>query len=297
MSPDFDRSSADCERIVYLNGEFLPDSSARVSIFDRGFLMSDGVYEVTSVADGKLLEYDDHMTRLSRSLAVLGMENPLNEHTWLEIHRDLMRRNRLTDGMIYVQVTRGSVGDREFEYPPAGTRQTVVLFTQSRPHASKNVQASTGVKVISLPDLRWGRRDVKTIQLLYSSMGKMEAKRRGADDAWFTDGEYVTEGTSNNAFIVKDKSIITRPLSNDILHGTTRASLLRFAAEENYRIEERPFTLKEALNADEAFFTSSVAYVVPVVEIDGRRLGTGKPGSVAKRLRSLYLERALKEAV
>ncbi|WP_313349854.1 D-amino-acid transaminase [Paracoccus sp. (in: a-proteobacteria)] len=284
-------------RTVYLNGDYLPETEARVSIFDRGFVMGDGVYEVTSVLDGKLLDFAGHMKRLTRSLAELEMGNPLSDNEWLEAHRKLLELNGVTEGMIYLQVTRGNPGDRDFAYPPKDTPQTVVMFTQSKPGLADNPQAKTGIRVISIPDLRWHRRDIKTVQLLYPSMAKMEAKHRGVDDAWFTEDGFVTEGTSNNTYIVKGGRIITRQLSNDILHGITRASLLRFAAEAQMQIEERPFTIEEAQAADEAFFTSASAFVLPVVEIDGIKLGSGQPGPVAARLRELYLEESRKTAV
>lgn len=284
-------------RTVYLNGEYLPETEARISIFDRGFVMADGVYEVTSVLGGKLLDFTAHLARLDRSLAALGMGNPLQPQAWLDAHRKLLELNELTDGMIYLQVTRGNPGDRDFTYPPEDTPQTVVMFTQSKPGLADNPQAKTGIRVVSVPDLRWHRRDIKTVQLLYPSMAKMEAKHRGADDAWFTEDGFVTEGTSNNTYIVKDGRIITRPLSHDILHGITRAALLRYAAEAQMQIEERPFTIAEAQAADEAFFTSASAFVLPVVEVDGAPLGNGKPGPVAARLREIYLEESLKTAI
>ncbi|MDQ7262167.1 D-amino-acid transaminase [Paracoccus sp. PS-1] len=284
-------------RTVYLNGDYLPETEATVSIFDRGFVMGDGVYEVTSVLDGKLLDFAGHMKRLTRSLAELGMGNPLTDEEWLHAHRQLVTLNDVTEGMVYLQVTRGNPGDRDFAYPPEDTPQTVVMFTQSKPGLAANPQARTGLRVISIPDLRWHRRDIKTVQLLYPSMAKMEAKARGADDAWLVEDGFVTEGTSNNTYIVKDGKIVTRPLSNDILHGITRASLLRYAAEAQMQIEERPFTIEEAQAADEAFFTSASAFVLPVVEIDGVKLGQGTPGPVATRLRELYLEESLKTAV
>ncbi|MDK8873454.1 MULTISPECIES: D-amino-acid transaminase [Paracoccus] len=284
-------------RTVYLNGDYLPETEAKVSIFDRGFVMGDGVYEVTSVLDGKLLDFAGHMKRLTRSLDELGMGNPLGDDEWLLAHRKLLELNALTEGMVYLQVTRGNPGDRDFAYPPEDTPQTVVMFTQSKPGLADNPQAKTGIRVISIPDMRWHRRDIKTVQLLYPSMAKMEAKHRGADDAWFTEDGFVTEGTSNNTYIVKDGKIVTRQLSNDILHGITRASLLRYAAEAQMQIEERPFTIEEAQAADEAFFTSASAFVLPVVEIDGVQLGGGKPGPVAARLRELYLEESRKSAI
>ncbi|CAM2976635.1 D-alanine transaminase [Paracoccus aminovorans] len=284
-------------RTVYLNGEYLPETEARVSIFDRGFVMADGVYEVTSVLQGKLLDFAGHLARLGRSLGELQMGNPLSAEEWLTIHRKLVELNGIHEGMIYLQVTRGNPGDRDFAYPPEDTPQTVVLFTQSKPGLADNPQARAGMRVVSVEDLRWGRRDIKTVQLLYPSMAKMEAKRRGVDDAWLVEDGFVTEGTSNNTYIVKDGRIITRQLSQDILHGITRASLLRYAAEAQMQIEERPFTIAEAQAADEAFFTSASAFVMPVVEVDGVALGSGRPGPVATRLRELYLEESLKTAI
>ena len=284
-------------RIVHVNGDWLPEAEAKVSVFDRGFLMADGVYEVTSVLGGKLLDFEGHCRRLDRSLRELGMGNPHSDAEWLALHRDIVARNGITDGLVYLQVTRGNPGDRDFAYPPEGTPQTVVLFTQSKPGLADNPAAKTGWRVISIPDQRWARRDIKTVQLLYPSMAKMAAKAAGVDDAWFEEDGTVTEGTSNNAYIVKDGKIITRPLSNDILHGITRATLLRFAAEAQMEVVERAFTIAEAQQADEAFITSASAYVMPVVEIDGAAVGTGKPGPVAARLREIYLDETQKAAV
>ncbi len=284
-------------RTVYLNGEYLPETEAKVSIFDRGFVMADGVYEVTSVLQGKLLDFPAHLVRLDRSLGELQMGNPLPAEEWLAIHRKLVELNNIDEGMIYLQVTRGNPGDRDFVFPPQDTPQTVVLFTQAKPGLVDNPQARTGIRVVSVEDQRWRRRDIKTVQLLYPSLAKMEAKRRGADDAWLVEDGFVTEGTSNNTYIVKDGKVITRPLSSDILHGITRASLLRFAAEAQMQIEERAFTIEEAKQADEAFFTSASAFVLPVVEVDGVKLGGGTPGPVAARLRELYLEESLKTAI
>ncbi len=285
-------------RTVYLNGEYLPEEEARVSIFDRAFLMADGVYEVTSVLDGKLIDFDGHAARLARSLGELDMTMPMSVEALLEIHRELVRLNDLDEGMIYLQITRGAPGDRDFVFPdPDETPQTVVLFTQSKPGLADNPAAKKGIKVISIPDLRWDRRDIKTVQLLYPSMGKMAAKAAGCDDAWLVEDGFVTEGTSNNAYIVKGGRIITRNLSNDILHGITRAAVLRFAREAQMEVEERPFTIEEAQAADEAFITSASTFVMPVVEVDGARLGDGTPGPVATRLREIYLEEVRKAAI
>jgi len=284
-------------RIVYVNGEYLPEEEAKVSVFDRGFLFADGVYEVTSVLEGKLIDFDGHAKRLERSLSELDMTRPLTREGLLDVHRELIARNALTEGMIYLQITRGSDGDRDFVFPdPEHTRPSVVLFTQAKMIAD-NPTAGTGIKVISIEDIRWGRRDIKTVQLLYPSMGKMMAKKAGADDAWMVEDGFVTEGTSNNAYIVKDGTIITRHLGNEILHGITRAAVLRFAREAQMKIEERPFTLDEARAADEAFVTSASAFVMPVVEIDGATVGAGSPGPVAKRLREIYLEESRRAAL
>ena len=285
-------------RTVYVNGEYMPENEARVSIFDRGFLMADGVYEVTSVLDGKLIDFEGHAIRLQRSLNELDMANPISKEELLDVHRELVRLNDVEEGMIYLQITRGAPGDRDFVFPdPETTKPTIVLFTQNKPGLAESPAARKGMKVISIEDIRWGRRDIKTVQLLYPSMGKMMAKKAGADDAWMIEDGFVTEGTSNNAYIVKGNKIITRALSNDILHGITRAAVLRFAREAQMEVEERNFTIDEAKEADEAFITSASTFVMPVVEIDGVSLGGGVPGRVAPRLREIYLEESLKKAI
>lgn len=284
-------------RTVYVNGAYLPEDQATVSIFDRGFLMADGVYEVTSVLDGKLIDFAGHTARLARSLSELDMASPCSDDALLEIHRELVRLNAIEEGMIYLQVTRGNPGDRDFAYPPADTKPTLVLFTQNKPGLANTPAAKTGWKVICVPDLRWGRRDIKTVQLLYPSMAKMAAKAAGVDDAWFIEEGHITEGTSNNAYIVKGNTIITRPLSNEVLHGITRAALLRLAAGAQMKVEERPFTLDEAQSADEAFISSATAFVMPVVEIDGAALSGCKVGPIATRMREIYLDEMRKAAI
>lgn len=284
-------------RIVYVNGDYLPETEAKISIFDRGFLFADGVYEVTSVLDGKLIDFAGHATRLERSLNELEMQTPVTMDALLEIHRELVARNEITDGLVYLQITRGAAADRDFAYPAEDTPPTIVLFTQNKPGLAESPAAKTGIKVISIEDQRWGRRDIKTVQLLYPSMGKMMAKAAGADDAWMVEDGAVTEGTSNNAYIVKGNTIITRHLGNEILHGITRAAVLRFAREAQMKVEERAFTMDEAKAADEAFVTSASTFVMPVVEIDGQAVGTGVPGSVASRLREIYLDESRKAAI
>ena len=285
-------------RTVFVNGAYVPENEAKISIFDRGFLMADGVYEVTSVLQGKLIDFEGHAVRLERSLNELDMGMPCTMDELLEIHRELVRVNEIDEGLVYLQITRGSDGDRDFAFPdPETTKPTLVLFTQSKQGMANSAASQKGAKIISIEDIRWGRRDIKTVQLLYPSMGKMMAKKVGCDDAWMVEEGFVTEGTSNNAYIVKGNKIITRGLSNDILHGITRAAVLRMAKEAQMEVEERSFTIEEAKEADEAFTTSASAFVMPVVEIDGATMGDGTPGPIAKRLREIYLDESLKKAI
>lgn len=281
-------------RIVYVNGQYFPEEEASISIFDRGFLMADAVYEVTSVLDGKLLEFEGHLKRLKRSLSELNMPEPSVFNDLLEIHRKLVNDNQVEQGGVYLQVTRG-VADRDFVYPK-DVEPTLVIFTQSKDILGSPL-VNSGMKVISIDDLRWGRRDIKTVQLLYPSMGKMMAKAADCDDAWMVEDGYVTEGTSNNAYIVVGNKIITRELSNDILHGITRASVLRYAKDAQMIVEERSFSVDEVKSADEAFITSASTFVMPVVEFDGVLIGTGKPGNVSKRLREIYIEESRNKAI
>ncbi|MGB1264638.1 MAG: D-amino-acid transaminase [Nereida ignava] len=282
-------------RTVYVNGQYLPENEATVSIFDRGFLFADGVYEVTSVIGGKLLDFDGHAVRLERSLNELEMAHPVTKDELLEIHRQLVERNEITDGLVYLQITRGAA-DRDFAYPK-DAEPTIVLFTQNKPGLAQSPVADRGMKVISIEDQRWGRRDIKTVQLLYPSMGKMAAKAQGADDAWMVEDGFVTEGTSNNAYIIKDNVLITRHLGNEILHGITRKAVLEFARVAQITVEERSFTMEEAKAADEAFITSATTFVMPVVQIDDTPIGSGQPGPLTKRLREIYLEESIKAAI
>ena len=274
-------------RTVFVNGAYVPEAEARISVFDRGFLFADGVYEVVSVLGGKLVDFDGHMARLRRSLGELRMEMPLTEAELLAMHRELVARNAVDEGMVYMQVTRGAA-DRDFVFPPPETPQSVVAFTQVGALIDR-ASARDGIRVVTVPDIRWGRRDIKTVQLLAPSLAKMAAKTAGVDDAWMVEDGVVTEGTSNNAYIVAGGAIVTRNLSQSILHGITRAAVLRLAAEAQMRVEERPFTVEEAKAADEAFITSASAFVTPVVEIDGAAIGSGAPGAIAARLREIYI--------
>jgi D-alanine transaminase len=283
-------------RTVFVNGEFLPEEDAKVSIFDRGFLMADAVYEVTTVLEGKLIDFPAHMERLQRSLNELDMDAPQWMDDLLSIHQKLIAENDLTTGMIYLQVSRG-VADRDFAFPAAGTPASLVLFTQAKDPLA-NPMYETGARGITVPDQRWGRRDIKTTQLLYPSMAKMMAKNAGVDDAWMEEDGFINEGTSNNTWIVtKDGKLVTRHLSNSILHGITRKAVQRCAELLQMEVEERPYTKEEAAEASEAFFTSASAFVCPVVEINGNTIGEGKPGSVVSKLRTIYLEEAMKAAV
>ncbi len=282
-------------RIVYLNGAWLPEADAKVSVFDRGFLFADAIYEVTAVIGGRLIEYAGHAARLQRSLAELALQLPLSPEELLAVHRDIVRRNDLQEGLIYLQVSRGAA-DRDFSYPKDAV-PTVVLFTQAKP-VLDNPRAKTGISVVTQPDLRWARRDIKTVQLLYPSMAKMEAARFGADDAWLVEDGFVTEATSATAHIVtRDGTLVTRELSNAILHGITRASTLEIARRAGIPVDVRPFTPEEALGAAEAFITSATSFVLPVTRIDGRPVGNGVPGPVTARLRELYIAEKLASAI
>ncbi|TIO24068.1 D-amino-acid transaminase [Mesorhizobium sp.] len=283
-------------RQVYVNGDYLPETEARVSIFDRGFLFADGVYEVTLVLDGRLVDFSSHMARLRRSLGELEMPFSLRDENLLEIHRELIERNEVSEGLVYLQVTRGAA-DRDFIYPKEPTPNTVVLFTQKKSIVDSPL-AVHGQHVVTLDDLRWRRCDIKTVQLLYPSMAKMQAKSQGADDAWLVKDGFITEGSSSNAFIVTiDGKIVTRDLSVDILQGITREAVLLYAGNVQLRLEERPFTVEEIENATEAFSTSASGLVNPVVSINGKPIGAGKPGSITADLRQIYVERSRASAI
>jgi len=279
-------------RTVYVNGSFVPEADAKVSVFDRAFLFADGVYEVTAVVGGRPLDLDGHLQRLDRSLAEMQIDPPLTHAKWRALHRELIARNEVDEGIVYLEVTRG-VADRDFLFPE-GVTPTVVAFTQSR-KLLDNPYAKTGVKVITIPDLRWKRRDIKSTSLLAQTMGKQQAKLRGAYEAWMVEDGYVTEGTSSTAFILDaDGCIVTQPLGHHILPGVTRRAVLRLAEAKGLAIEERPFTVVEAMQAREAFMSAASAFVLPVVEIDGAKIGDGRPGPVALEFRRLYIEEAMR---
>nr|WP_315456797.1 D-amino-acid transaminase [uncultured Sphingorhabdus sp.] len=281
-------------RIIYLNGQFVPENEGKVSVFDRGFLFADAVYEVVSVLDGKLVDFDGHVARLARSLGEIGISGAPDASDWLDICRALVAHNDLAEGMIYWQVTRGTPDDRDFVFPAAGTKPTVLAFTQARSLAD-NPLARRGSRVVTMPDLRWGRADIKTTQLLYASLMKNAAIAQNVDDVWMERGGFVTEGSAQNAHIItQDGVLVTHPLNREILHGITRAAVLPLVA---HHIEERPFTVAEAEQAAEAFVSSASGFVMPVVEINGKTIGNGTPGSATVQLREAYIDWARRTAI
>jgi D-alanine transaminase len=282
-------------RIAYVNGAFMPLEQATVPILDRGFLFGDGIYEVAGVLGGKLLDNDAHLDRLFRCLNEIGIANPYPKAKWIELELEMVRRNALVEGLVYFEVTRGTA-DRDFAFPK-NVAPNVVMFTQAKV-ITNAPQARTGVPVITVPDLRWKRRDIKSVSLLAQVLAKQAAAAAGAYEAWMVEDGFVTEGGSSSAFIItRAGALVTRPLSNSILPGITRQSVLRLAAEHRLTVEERLFTLAEAHEAAEAFLTSASSFVMPVVTIDGRAVGDGKPGPLATRLRQLYIEMATATAI
>ena len=278
-------------RIVYLNGEFLPFDQARVPVMDRGFLFADGIYEVSAIIDGRLVDNTEHLARLDRSLGEIGIRNPHDAAEWERLQTELVARNAVPEGLIYMQVTRG-VYERDFAFPPAATPPTVMMFTQAKTVIANRL-AETGAKVVTVEDLRWKRRDIKSVALLAQVLAKQAAAEAGVAEAWMVEDGAVTEGSSSTAFIAtKDGRLVTRPLSKALLPGITRAAVMRLAAETGLAVEERPFSVEEAYAAAEAFYTSASAFVMPVIAIDGRPIGEGAPGPIARRLRELYIAMA-----
>jgi len=279
--------------VVYLNGNYVDADKAVVSAFDRGFLMADAVYEVTAALDGKLVDFNAHMARLDRSLSELDYTVRLDRDQLLEAHRQIVSRNNITHGLIYMQITRGSAGERLFTFPdPKKVPPTIFICVRSKFDLSRNPGFEKGIRVITVPDQRWLRCDIKTTQLLSASLAKMAAKAAGADDAWFVEGTEVTEGSSNNAYIVRGKTVITREPSHRILNGITRTALVAAAAKAGLTVEERRFTVAEAKEADEAFITSASDFVMPVVSVDGVTIGQGTPGPITRLMQELYVAEA-----
>jgi D-alanine transaminase len=276
-------------RIVYVNGAWLPEEEARISVFDRGFLFADGLYEVTAVIAGKLVDLDAHLARMERSCGEVKLALTWSRAELKAIHEELVRRNHLIDGGVYLQITRGAA-DRSFTFPK-NAAPTLVLFTQARPMER---DVSQGYKLLSVPDLRWKRRDIKSVALLAQVLAKQAAAEAGCDEAIMVEDGVVTEGGSSTAWIVKGDTLISRPLSNAVLPGITRAAVLAYLAETGMKFEERTFTVAEMLAADEVIVTAATALVMPATELDGQRIGGGQPGPAARRLREIYFDLAAK---
>lgn len=281
-------------RVVFVNGEFVPYADAKIPIMDRGFLFADGIYEVAAVIDGRLVDNEAHLARLDRSLGEIRIANPYSASEWTRLEDDLVRRNGLREGLVYMEVTRG-VAERDFGFPPAGTAPTIVMFTQEK-NILLSPQAETGIKVVTVPDLRWKRRDIKSVALLAQVLAKQAAVEAGVGEAWMVEDGFVTEGSSSTAFIVlPGRTLVTRPLSNAVLPGITRVAVMSLAREASLTVEERLFSVEEALGAEEAFITSASSIVMPVVQIDDTTIGSGRPGPLTQRLRELYLVLARQE--
>ena len=282
-------------RQVYINGDFKKEDEAKVSVFDRGLLFSDSLYEVTTVINGKLIDFNNHMKRLDRSMTELKFKKLLNHLDILIFHRKLIELNNLKEGMIYLQVTRG-VADRSFDMPKDKIEPTVLAFTQEKKIIDSE-SAKNGIKVMTLDDMRWKRCDIKTTQLLYASMAKTEATEKGFDDAWMLREGYVTEGSSSNAWIIKGKIIMTRQSDNLILSGITRDAISKCAKDLGYEVVTKNITLQDAQSASEAFITSATACVMPVVKINASQIGDGKPGKFVTALRDEYIKQAVASAI
>ena len=265
-----------------MNGEFFSKQEASISIFDRGFLFSDAVYEVSAVIDSKLVDWQEHFARLTRSLDHLNLVNNFQEKDFYQIQKKLIKENELKEGLCYIQVTRG-IAERDFNFAKNSSAPTVVIFTQEK-LILNNPASKVGIKIITLPDDRWRRRDIKTTQLLAQSLGKTHAVEKGVDDC------FVNEGSSSNAFIIKDEHIVTPSLSNDILGGITRASVIKFCQKNNIEIKEKKINVDDLMEAQEVFLTSSTGFVLPVIEIDGRNVGNGLVGDIVKEIQQIYVE-------
>jgi D-alanine transaminase len=276
-------------RIAYVNGRYVAHQTATIHIEDRGYQFSDGVYEVCEVRGACIIDQRRHLARLKRSLDELGIAMPMTEAALAVVMRECMRRNRVRDGIIYLQVTRG-VARRDHGFPPPGTHPSVVVTARNIDFAGNERIAAEGMAVITLPDNRWERVDIKSISLLPNVLAKQAAREQGAKEAWFVDRNgHVTEGSSSNAWIVtKGGKVVTRPADNGILRGITRTVLLDVIKAQGLELEERPFTVEEAQGAREAFLTSASQVVMPVVRIDDRPVGNGAPGSIATALRAEF---------
>jgi D-alanine transaminase len=284
-------------RIAYVNGRYLPQADACVNVEDRGYQFGDAVYEVWLVAGGRLCDAEGHFTRLARSLGELSIPTPMSRKALEVVLRETLRRNRVKDGLLYLQISRG-VARRDHPFPVPAPPPAVVVTARSLDPSAGEAKAERGVGVITTPESRWGRCDIKTVNLLPNVLAKQAAKAAGAYEAWFVDElGFVSEGSSTNAWIVDREGVLrTRDIQANILRGVTRAAVLKLAAETGLTLAEGPFAISDALEAKEAFITGASTQVTPVVSIDGRKVGTGEPGPVAQRLRQLYIAHARREA-
>jgi D-alanine transaminase len=284
------------EQIVFLDGAFVPVAEAKVSVFDRGFLFADGIYEVSAVLDGRLIDNESHLARLNRSVGEIALQLPETLERIVEIQKELVARNSLADGLVYIQVTRGAAIPRDFVFPKQA-KPTLVMFTSTKDIVNA-ASAKTGIAVKTVPDIRWARRDIKSVALLAQVLAKQAAAEAGCQEAWMIEDGKVTEGGSSSAFILtRDDVLVTRQNSSAILPGCTRKAVVKLAEERQLRIEERAFSIAEALAAKEAFVTSASLFVQAVVRIDGESVADGKPGPMTNRLREIYIEFARATAV
>ena len=285
------------DQIAYVNGSFVPIAEAKVSILDRGFLFADGIYEVAAVLDGKLVDNASHLARLKRSVGEISLALPETLERIQEIQKELVARNHLVDGMVYLEVTRGADNGRDFAFPKGDVRPTLIMFTTVKDIVNA-ASAKTGIGVITVPDIRWTRRDIKSVALLAQVLAKQAAAEAGAGEAWMIEDGKVTEGGSSSAFILtQDDVLVTRHNGSEILPGCTRKAVVALAEERQLRVEERAFSIEEALAAKEAFITSATLFVQAVVSIDGKSVGGGKPGPMTNRLREIYVDFARATAV
>jgi len=277
------------DSIAYVNGSFVPLSDAKISVLDRGFLFADGIYEVSAVLDGKLVDNASHLARLERSVGEISLKLPESVDRIIEIQKELVARNKLANGLVYIEVTRGADKGRDFAFPK-GVTPTMIMFTSVKDIVNAE-SAKKGISVITVPDIRWSRRDIKSVALLAQVLAKQAAAEAGAGEAWMIEDGKVTEGGSSSAFILtQDDVIVTRQNGSEILPGCTRKAVVKLAEERQLRVEERAFSVDEALKAKEAFITSASLFVQPVVNIDGKTVANGRPGPMATRLREIYID-------
>jgi D-alanine transaminase len=276
-------------RIAYVNGRYVAHADARIHVEDRGYQFADGVYEVAAICRGRIIDEDGHLERLKRSLGELRIVMPMADAPFQLVCRETLRRNRVRDGILYIQVSRG-VARRDHAFPK--NVKSALVMTARAVAWPLGADGDKGVQIATVEDIRWLRRDIKSVSLLPNILAKQEARDKGAYEAWFVDGDgFVTEGSSTNAWIVDDLGrIVTRQLDHNILGGITRAAVLKLARQNSIEIIERPFTVAEALAAPEAFLTSTTSFVTGIIGIDGAAIGDGAPGPVTRRLRALYLD-------